>query len=61
MVRPVTCSTLSSIVGRAGRHLDGMVTLEVFVGDGRADNGQGEMVPVEILGCCQKEGFLQGK
>lgn len=56
MVRVVTCSTLSSIVGRVGRHLDSMVTLEVFVGNGRADNGQGEMVPMEILGCRQKEG-----
>lgn len=45
---------------RVRRHMDVMVTLDVFVGDGRADNGQGEMVPVEILGCCQKEGFLQG-
>lgn len=44
-------------MGRVGRYLDSMVTLEVFVGDGRADNGQGEMVPMEILGCCQKEGF----
>lgn len=44
---------------RVSRHLDGMVALEVSVGDGRVDKGQGEMVPVEILGYCQ-EGFPQG-
>lgn len=45
---------------RVGRHLEDTATVEVDLGGGKLDNRQGEMVPGEILGHCQKEEIPQG-